>query len=562
MTDRVVVVIPSYCPGAALPCLVRQLSAGVYRAIVIVDDGSGPEYRSVFEEVSHIPGVRLLRHAVNLGKGAALKTAFNSVLCEDSEAVGAVTADADGQHSAQDIRRVAQRLQAGARALVMGVRQFDADHVPLRSRIGNQLTVFAVRLLIGQHLADTQTGLRGIPAEYLPDLLRIPSTGYEFELDMLVSCRHHSWPVEQVPIATIYEDGNRSSHFNPLLDSVRIYFVLLRFSFVSLLTAVLDNLVFMLALPLLGSIGGAQIVSRLAAVTFNYGTARKAVFLSREKHHFTFPRYLLLVVVSGTVSWGLIQLLLEYTPLTTVGAKVTAEALLFIANFAIQRDFVFRKREAAPAATDWDRYYREVPFTARLTRRYTQQVLVHVLRRFAALPGGESVLVELGGANSCFVDRIVREFRPAEYHVIDTNRHGLELLRRREPADGTRLLLHEENCLGPDLALGADLAFSVGLVEHFNPSDTRRAIQTHFDLLKPGGWALISFPTPTWLYRAARGLVTALGMWRFHDERPMQPDEALATIASNGRVLFRTTLWPLVFTQHVILAQKHTGSQA
>ncbi len=552
---QVVIIIPAYQPGEALLHTVQGLSGGQYLAVVVVDDGGGPEYRGIFEAVGRIVGVTLLRHAVNLGKGAALKTGFNHTLCEYPDAVGVVTADADGQHGVADIRNVALRLVEKADALVLGVREFGSSDVPLRSRLGNQLTITAVRLLIGQKLADTQTGLRGIPTGFLAHLLRIPSSGYEYELDMLISCRHHSWAVEQVPIATIYEEGNPTSHFNPLLDSVRIYFVLLRFSFVSLLTAILDNVVFVLMYPVLGSIGGAQIVSRLAAVAFNYGTARRAVFLSREEHRVTFPRYLLLVVASGFVSWGLIQLLMQYTPLTAVLAKVSAEALLFIGNFAIQRDFVFRKRNPEPTATDWDRYYQRVPFTAHLTRKYTENQIVEAFRKFGGSATG--VMVEFGGANSCFLDRIVREFRPAEYHVIDFNQHGLELLRNRAVDAGTRLVLHREDCLNVHTRMQADVAFSIGLVEHFSRTDTRRAIEAHFDLLKPGGWALISFPTPTWLYRMARGAATTLGLWHFHDERPMRPEEAITAMESRGRVSFQKVLWPLVFTQCMIVAQKN-----
>src|SRR5262249_19136462 len=183
----VVVIIPAYRPGPALTELVQHL-AGDYCAIVIVDDGSGPDYRPLFDQVAALSGVRVLRHAVNLGKGAALKTGFNCLLCDFPEATGAVTADADGQHCHGDIRRVAERLSAGRDALVLGVRQFDSKDVPMRSRAGNKLTIATVRLLIGQKLADTQTGLRGIPTAFLPELLRVPSTGYEFELDMLIAC--------------------------------------------------------------------------------------------------------------------------------------------------------------------------------------------------------------------------------------------------------------------------------------------------------------------------------------------------------------------------------------
>jgi len=324
--------------------LVRELAASSdYRRIVVVDDGSGLELPRL---LNNIATVTVIRHAVNLGKGAALKTGFNYVLCEYSDSVGVVTADADGQHAVADIRKVVQRLIDEPESVVIGARQFaDNARVPWRSRFGNQLTIGAVRLLVGQKLSDTQTGLRGLPLSFLPHLMRIPSAGYEFELDMLIACRHHDYHVVEEPIEAIYIEGNASSHFNPLLDSARIYFVLLRYGFISLLTAAIDNLAFLLMFAALHSIGQAQIAGRVVAVLFNYFAARRAVFLSREQHSSTFPRYLLLVVGSGLVSYGLIQFLLAHTSLTVFAAKLSAEATLFIANFAIQRDFVFRKRK-------------------------------------------------------------------------------------------------------------------------------------------------------------------------------------------------------------------------
>ena len=92
--------------------------------------------------------------------------------------------------------------------------------------------------LLGQKLTDTQTGLRGIPASFLPKLLRQEATGYEFELEMLIAAHQLSIPIVEVPIRTIYEAGNKSSHFNPIVDSMKIYFVLLRFGSVSVLSGV------------------------------------------------------------------------------------------------------------------------------------------------------------------------------------------------------------------------------------------------------------------------------------------------------------------------------------
>ena len=116
--------------------------------------------------------------------------------------------------------------------------------MPLRSRFGNVVTRNLVRAVIGQRMSDTQTGLRGVPSALATELLRLPAAGYEFELDMLVLAKHLAMSVREVPIATVYLDGNVSSHFNPVRDSMKIYFVLFRFALLSLATAVVDNVVF------------------------------------------------------------------------------------------------------------------------------------------------------------------------------------------------------------------------------------------------------------------------------------------------------------------------------
>jgi len=238
------VLIPAYQPGLALLKLVRRLSAEPVSAVIIVDDGSGPGYQSLFEELRLLPRVHLVRHAINLGKGAALKTGINYALCKFPEACGLVTADADGQHAPEDILAVAAKLKESPGALILGTRQFSGT-VPLRSHLGNILTRGIFRRLVGEPLADTQTGLRGIPGALLPAFLPLSSTSYDFELDMLLTAKEQSVPILQQPIRTIYGSRNISSHFNPLIDSMKIYLVLLRFSSVSLVTALIDNVVFL-----------------------------------------------------------------------------------------------------------------------------------------------------------------------------------------------------------------------------------------------------------------------------------------------------------------------------
>ena len=344
--DRLAVLIPAYRPSGGLVDLIRSLHEQAAPAIVIVDDGSGPEFRDVFARAAEFPKVQVLRHAVNLGKGAALKTAFNYVLCAFPNLTGVVTADADGQHHPEDIQRVADALKAQPDSLILGSRSFDRD-VPLRSKFGNVATRGIMHALLGQKLTDTQTGLRGIPAGFLHKLLRHEATGYEFELEMLIAAHELSIPIVEVPIRTIYEAGNKSSHFNPIIDSMKIYFVLLRFGSVSIMSGLLDSLVYILVWSRTQNLLASQVVGRVVSVCFNYTMVRSSVFYSHQRHKTVLPKYLLLVLVSGTASYGGIQYLHQRLGVAPITAKLVVETILFFVNFAVQRLFIFKPQESA-----------------------------------------------------------------------------------------------------------------------------------------------------------------------------------------------------------------------
>lgn len=219
------VLIPAYEPGEALPALTRALmDKGV--PVVVVNDGSatGLEY---FERI-RAQGAVVLEHGENLGKGRALKTGLAWMAEQGYE--GVVTADADGQHSLEDILRVARALAGGSRRLVLGIR--DVSRMPNRSRTGNRLTRTLFRLLYGIKLQDTQTGLRGIPltGENRSGLLSLTGERYEYEMEMLIEAGE-LFPagIQELEIETIYlEDSDTSSHFRPLADGARIYSVLFR----------------------------------------------------------------------------------------------------------------------------------------------------------------------------------------------------------------------------------------------------------------------------------------------------------------------------------------------
>ena len=117
--SRVPIIIPSYEPDAELLKLCEALCGKGLTDVVIVDDGSGPDYAPLFEEVETKYQFTVLRHAVNLGKGRGLKTAFNYLLNRGGDLVGCVTADSDGQHTPEDILRCIEALEHGVENVII-----------------------------------------------------------------------------------------------------------------------------------------------------------------------------------------------------------------------------------------------------------------------------------------------------------------------------------------------------------------------------------------------------------------------------------------------------------
>lgn len=229
MTPGIALVIPAFRPPSVLPGLIRDIisldNPRVFEAIIVVDDGSEPAFAPTFETAAAQPLVTIVHRDANGGQGAALKTGIGHALARFPDLAGVVTADADGQHAPDDVVKIARAFAATPDAVLLGVRTFGAN-VPLRSRIGNLLTQRLVALLAGLRVADTQTGLRGWPKRGCERNLRNQANGFEYNLATLLAAAAAGDQIVEIPIRTIYEPGNPSSHFRPLHDSVRIYRVL------------------------------------------------------------------------------------------------------------------------------------------------------------------------------------------------------------------------------------------------------------------------------------------------------------------------------------------------
>ena len=341
---NVVVLIPAYKPDKKLIDVIRELSESEIPNIILVNDGSGPEYDDIFREAKAFEKVIYLRHAVNLGKGMALKTGFNRFYCDFPDYYGVVTADADGQHGPKDILRVANTLIENPESLIIGARQFSKD-VPFKSLFGNVLTKKLFGMIVGKKISDTQSGLRGIPSRFMPDLIRLKGERYEYELNMLIETKVNHINIVEIPIETIYIEGNASSHFNPLLDSMRIYFLFLRFLFSSLATSGVDLTIFTLVLYLTADNGISIAVSRVFSGIFNFTVNKTLVFKNNDRIAPIVIKYIILVAVRAGMSYALIETLIYYLNIPVMVAYIIAETFLFIVSFAAQREIVFGKKD-------------------------------------------------------------------------------------------------------------------------------------------------------------------------------------------------------------------------
>jgi len=338
-------IIPAYEPTHILAELLRELIEKSDQHLFVVDDGSTD--KSVFHDslFTH-KRVTLLRHAVNLGKGAALKTAFNHILTHHPKLESCVTLDADGQHSVSDVIDISEALKH-EKALILGVRNFSFRDkgTPLKSRIGNLLTRCIWHVVTGKKISDTQTGLRGIPASLMKECLHIRANRYEFEMEMLLKAQEIGLRLMEKPIHTIYINNNRESHFNPFFDSLKIYFVIFRFSISSLASYLVDCFFFFLFIMAFSfSVGVSFVCARLIALIFNYNVNRKAVFCLKTSNKGVFFKYLLVAMVNMYI--GLI--FIRYTQVYGYNifySKIVVESILFFFNFFLQREWVFRKEE-------------------------------------------------------------------------------------------------------------------------------------------------------------------------------------------------------------------------
>ena len=340
-------IIPAYNPDKKFHVVIDGLVQAGFKHIIVVNDGTDTKYLNLFEKIRKNKKCVLLEHNINMGKGRALKTAFAYFLENYPEDIGVVTLDADNQHQVGDVIECAKKLEEFPDSLIVGTRDFNLPNIPRRSVLGNKVTSFAFKTLCGINITDTQSGLRGIPRKFVERLINVKGERFEFETNMLLETKVLKIPIHEVKIETVYINGNTSSNFNPLRDSINIYKVIFKFIFSSATSIICDYSLFILLGIVFSFLGDeislliATVGARIVSSVVNFSVNRKLVFKNSDRLKKVLIRYYILAIIIMFFSYAGMYILTFNAGINALIAKVIVDVVLFVASFKMQINWVF-----------------------------------------------------------------------------------------------------------------------------------------------------------------------------------------------------------------------------
>jgi len=216
----IAVLIPALDCAATIGAVVAGARQHVEH-VLVVSDGSTDATAALASRA----GAEVVRHEATQGKGAALQTGMQ-VLAQRGFA-RVLTMDGDGQHLSDQIPVMLAAAAADPEALILGVRQVDTSLVTPMRGFGNRFANRWVEIACGQVLPDTQSGFRIYPlAATLA--LHTRAQHFAFETEVLIRAARAGMTIRSVPVRSYQPPPQeRISHFNPVVDTIRIIFVVL-----------------------------------------------------------------------------------------------------------------------------------------------------------------------------------------------------------------------------------------------------------------------------------------------------------------------------------------------
>lgn len=339
MVENKIALIPAYEPQDNLISLVHELKENNFE-VVVIDDGSGKEFKYIFDEVSSC--AKVLGYNKNKGKGVALKVGFEYIKSNSMQDYVVVTMDCDGQHTVSDAKKLCEVAKLNPNTLVIGKRLRNSK-TPFRSRLGNRITRLIYHISTGIDVYDTQTGLRAFNKALLDYLIKVEGERYEYEMNVLLQCIKNNIKIKEIEITTIYINNNSNSHFKTFKDSLLVYKEIMKFSLSSFSSFIIDYLLYVLFIFLFNNILFSNILSRLISASINYKINKRLVFNSHEKNYKTIFQYFSLVLIILALNTIVLNILVRYIFINKFFAKLLTEVILFFVNWFIQKKYIFKK---------------------------------------------------------------------------------------------------------------------------------------------------------------------------------------------------------------------------
>lgn len=330
-----VALIPAYEPDEQLITLVKNLKENRYK-IVVVNDGSGKSYQKIFDALK----IKIISYKENQGKGYALKTGLEYIQKEYPSSV-VVTMDADGQHTVKDANSLCEYVKQNPKQIALGSR-FRGKTTPIRSKIGNTITMLVFKLITGSKIYDTQTGLRAFSSDLIPYMLSIEGNRYEYEMNVLLNLNKNRIKTKEIPIEVIYINNNESSHFKTIRDSYLIYKEILKFSGASIISFIIDYTIYSILFLLTKQLIFSNITARVISGTVNYIINKNIVFKSQKSVVQSAIYYAFLAATILILNTLILKSLVTFIGLNAFLAKIITEVVLFVLSYTVQKRFVFK----------------------------------------------------------------------------------------------------------------------------------------------------------------------------------------------------------------------------
>jgi glycosyltransferase involved in cell wall biosynthesis len=222
MIDRtnVAALIPCYFEEKHVGDVARRVRAQL-DTVLVVDDGSTDRTA----EEAKAAGVEVVRHEVNQGKGAAIKTGLQALSKRDGVEYILIL-DGDGQHLPEEIPRFLAEANRSGAAMLVGNRMCDLRTMPAVRKLTNQFMSGEISRVCGQEIPDTQCGFRMIRRHLASLLCAAPSARYDYETEMLAIVARQGSRIAAVPVSTVY--GDEKSKIHPIRDTFRFFKLLSR----------------------------------------------------------------------------------------------------------------------------------------------------------------------------------------------------------------------------------------------------------------------------------------------------------------------------------------------